>query len=346
MAYLSLDWLSFTYKPSLDRLGELDIAGCFVLDFPELARIFLEECQNIGGRLHYNTCLKFNDDFMFLYNNVTSDNVNNIEHYNNQGLNVSVPSHSLELFFKLFKIDINDSSALWKMLKLLKDRSCQLSRIDLCFDDYDKRFTAEYYGQKWLNHYIVSAFRMASCTGSTSGGYTFYMGSLKKRNKLLRIYDKFKQTNGLVDCVRYEFELHAENARDCMNYLLEHKQLSFADYLSSWFRVLLRNDYQNVSTGLTDPEWYDFLAESVFCEEFGKFKIPKYSESDRKSMVCHWIENAVIPSLKGYIALYGWEHLNHLLDVSTINDKYRSLLDSLDFRQLLFRPTHRGFDTF
>ena len=144
MRELSLDWLSFTYIPDCIRLasddieGDLDIVDLFIRDFPELRDIVLEHMVNVGGKMHYNTCLKFNDDFLLLFNDLNkSVDDHALSHLARMGLNFIVPSHSLDLFFDLFDVNRSDVSG---MIKILYSRSCQLSRIDLCYDDYDKKY--------------------------------------------------------------------------------------------------------------------------------------------------------------------------------------------------------------
>ena len=354
MRELSLDWLSFTYVPENIRLHNvydknlgvndfqegLDILDCFCEDFPELSDIINNHMVNIGGKMHYNTCLKFDDDFLLLYNDLNNPLVSGAEsHLQRMGINFIVPSHSLDLFFDIFDID-NVSS----MLRLLYSRNCTLSRIDLCYDDYDKKYRPSFYLDMWRSDRIKSHFTTMDFKGTGKDiGNTFYLGSLKKRTKVLRIYDKDFESNGDKDCVRYEFELHAEYARDMAQYLMDHDNLDFLSYLRSWFDVLVaHNNNTNKSCVSVLSEWLDYFSESVFCE---KIVIPRYDEKSRTNFVTRFVEKQVLPSLKGYVALYGWNHVKNILDDVSMNSNYEGYIKSLDFRGLLFKPClHSPFE--
>lgn len=348
MRELSLDWLSFTYIPDVARLhsidseSDLDIVDLFIRDFPELRDIVLEHMVNIGGKMHYNTCLKFNDDFLLLYNDLekaVDDNA--ISHLARMGLNFIVPSHSLDLFFSIMGFEKND---LQEMICLLYSRSCQLSRIDLCYDDYDKKYRPMFYFDMWRSGRIRSNFENVQLIGTgKDAGNTLYLGSMKKRNKLLRIYDKDIESKGEKDCVRYEFELHAEKARDMAQYIIDNGTLDFISYLRSWFEVLVEHcNTTNKSMVSTLSEWIDYFSESVFCE---KIVIPMYDEHDREKSITRFIDRQVLPSLKGYIALYGWNYVKNVLDSVEMNPNYEGYIKSLDYRGRLFTPClHSPFD--
>ena len=223
MQALKLDWLAFTYK-----VPSIDIESCdssnqlvqFMNKFPELQEFVLTSVT-VNPRFGYNRTLKFSDDFLILYNDYSCDLKGRYKKSDNMGVNFQVPSHSLELFLSVFGIDIDEPKALYRLMSILYDRGCQLSRIDLCYDDYEKRFKASYYIDKWIKGLFRTHFQQAIIyKNSSDDGNTFYLGSLKKRSKLLRIYDKYIESDGENDCVRYEFEYHAENARDVMAYIL------------------------------------------------------------------------------------------------------------------------------
>lgn len=348
MRELSLDWLSFTYIPECIRLasddieGDLDIVDLFIRDFPELRDIVLEHMVNVGGKMHYNTCLKFNDDFLLLYNDLDKPvDDHALSHLARMGLNFIVPSHSLDLFFDLFDVNRSDVSG---MIKILYNRSCQLSRIDLCYDDYDKKYRPLDYARFWFDDRIKSHFQTMDIKGTGKDiGNTFYLGSLKKRTKVLRIYDKDYESNGEKDCVRYEFELHAEYARDMAQYLIEHETLDFISYLRSWFEVLVAHcNNTNKSCVSVLSEWIDYFSQSVFSE---KIVVPRYNDKDRNKLITRFIEKQVLPSLKGYVALYGWNYVKNILDDVSMNSNYEGYIKSLDFRGLLFKPClHSPFE--
>ena len=330
--YLTVDWLAFTYKPTVSDLESDDsnLLVHFIRKFPELQDIILDSVT-VRSRFGYNKTLQFNDDFLILYNDFSEDLKNDKRNPYSMGVNFQVPSHSLELFCDCFGIEFESNNALFQIMELLHDRGCQLSRIDLCFDDYGKKFNAKYYIDKWVRGLFRSHFQTATMfLNQNQDGNTFYLGSLKKRSKLLRIYDKFVESGGIYDCVRYEFEYHAENARDVMAYILGGGTIEFFPYLRSWFEVIKEsNNTTNKSDIPLDNEWEEYFSESVFCE---KIIIPRYDNEYRSKEVTSFIENQVLPSLKGYIQLFGWDYLRSELEKSDINKKYLGLINSIEYK--------------
>lgn len=355
MRELSLDWLSFTYVPESVRLHNfydkkkgineyqegLDILDCFCEDFPELSDVVNNHMVNIGGKMHYNTCLKFNDDFMLLYNDLNNPLVSGAEsHLQRMGINFVIPSHSLDLFFKLLGFDRDNIRGLFL---LLYSRHCQVSRIDLCYDDYDKKYRPYDYCKLMFDNRLKTHFQSIKYDGSgKKTGNTIYFGSLKKRNKLLRIYDKDIESDGLIDSVRYEFELHADNAKAMADKFMYEVEFDFFDYLRSWFEVLVPHNCETRGNVSVCPEWLDYFSKDRFSE---KIIVKPYNDKERVKSLVRFVESQTLPSLKGFIALYGWNYLRNLLDNIDMNDKYLDYINSLDFRGLLFKPClHSPFE--
>ena len=120
----------------------------------------------------------------------------NFDYACKMGVNVSIPSHSLSLFASLFDIDINEVGACARLLSLLKFRGCTFSRIDFCYDDFEKVYTAFDYSKWWYNDQISTRFRNCDSKGTCGKvGCTFYLGD--RRHRMLRIYDKFYESNGV-----------------------------------------------------------------------------------------------------------------------------------------------------
>lgn len=335
-SYLKLDWLSFTFKPETDWLGDgsdKDIVDLFLEFFPEFVDI-IDEMPQLGGRLHYTNSMKWNDDFMILYN-VPSASMESstARHLWNMGLNVSIPSHSLHLFFDMMHIDTSSASYLADTIALLTVRHCQVSRIDLCYDDYEKKYRPLDYYKFWMDDRIKSHFMRIDIVGTgKSVGNTLYLGSLKKRTKLLRIYDKDYQTGGDVDSVRYEFELHAEYAREMADYILEHTQLSFGDYLiNNWFSVL-ESGHSSSNKGMipVDSDWLDYVKLRFNANVVPK--VPNYVPSERAKYINKFIEHSVLPSLKGFVELYGMDKILEMLRDTEISPKYQAYIKSLEVR--------------
>jgi len=70
-------------------------------------------------------------------------------------------------------------------------------------------------------------YQESAKTGKEIGAPTCYIGSLKKRTKLLRVYDKGIQNGELIDLKRFELELHGHAAITAANGLT-------SQHLSAW----------------------------------------------------------------------------------------------------------------
>lgn len=334
---LSLDWLSFTYKcRDLDRMrdgvNEFDV---FRQDFPEFDKVWDETVLLDHRSSFYDVILGFNDNIMFQYNNENG----------NMGVNVSVPSHGLEWLFDVLGVDRSNPMCVYDLLDLLVSRGCQLSRIDLCFDDYAKKYRPKWYAHKWTNSEIKTKFRRINLTASTSElGYTFYLGS-RKTGKLLRIYDKDFESKGEKDCVRYEFELHGDYAREMCAFLIENRSLDFPAYLRSYFIVLERGNSKmqcnNRAHLPVDKEWDAWLeslyveleaVEHKFNEEFNNsnsnyiLKIPHYIGEASLNSLSNWINNQVLNSCLAYVKYVGLDLFEKRLLSATVPKKYEKLL--------------------
>lgn len=298
-----LDWLGFTFKPTPENFSDFDLYNLSVgydngnlLDafyslFPEIHDFILscsEDLIKFRPGNHYQVAIDACDYFCISFDESS--------HALDKGLNIQVPSHGLEKFFEIMKIDFNDSKkAVYNMVHLLYDRCCQLSRIDLCLDDYTKMFRPHDY-EAWFTQGIISHnFSSRAFFHSSNGAETLYFGKMRS-DKFLRIYDKFLESNGKIDSVRYEFELHGRPLKQLALFLLEN-EFDFGKYLLSWFKVhdpeKLQKNETNKSKCPILPEWEKWL-ELEFSEVPTPIKIPssKSSESIDSLLVwkktCNW----------------------------------------------------------
>lgn len=112
------------------------------------------------------------------------------------------------------------ANGLWKLLgHLVNDFWFKGTRIDINYDDFTKRILPHQIAEM-ANEGGYTGYRVHQhlCSRSRSGkvlGDTLYFGKRGKNGsgKFLRIYDKFLESDGEVDCVRYEVEFSKERAR-------------------------------------------------------------------------------------------------------------------------------------
>lgn len=328
---MSCDWLSFTYKPDISKAlvynhvdrtyddmvhNEFD---CFLLDFPEIADIMIDSCF-LRCRTHYDHVLAFDDWFRISYNDTWSDAKN--------GVNVQIPSHGLEKFASLLLPDYNGDNILQDLLKLLYLRSCQVSRIDLAFDDYSKKFMPKDYAIWYMNGQISTRCHSGHFNFSeASKGHTFYLGS--RRTKLLRIYDKDYESNGEINAVRYEWEFHSQYARHIQKTIIENGYIGFADLMKETMSVKVDSNDSKRSRRADLQEWVDFVDLS-FSEELPRFTLPVFKKSPTQEKLNNYIERNVMPCLAAYVKMLGrdgYTLLHELIESAEINPKYSSIIN-------------------
>lgn len=311
---LKLDWLSFTFQVSQSDC--LDSDGCIVSpfkvfcdNFPEL-QIMYDDIVFDTGKFHYSHRYLFSDNIEINcceLEKVAGGSVN-FDYACKMGVNVSIPSHSLDLFASLLGIDLQEDGACATLLSLLKFRGCTFSRIDFCYDDFSKKYTAFDYGRWWFQDQISTRFRNCDVKGSCGKvGCTFYLGDRKHR--MLRIYDKFYESNGVIDSVRYEWEYHSTDAKKLADtIILNGGKVGFTNLLKDWLRVLAypTSDLKDRSAVATLPEWDAFVAELSFCE---KLVIPSYNDRERSARLNDYVEFHLMPSVRGFVQVNGIRRL-------------------------------------
>lgn len=343
MNFLNLDWLGFTFK------GE-PYADCTLLEqfynrFPEF-----DPAEFVHAPFHtsYNTAFLF-FDIVIAYNDLHKKEYteSEISHLFAMGVNVQVPSHCLSFLCEMFGIDCESPSAPYDLFALISSRGCSFSRIDLCFDDYKKDITTKFYIDAWSKGCIQSPYiRSITCMGSDQTGYTMYFGSLKNRRKLLRIYDKFlesKDKENFKDCVRYEFELHSDDAQSLADFVLDHfcEGIPFSDFLYKWVRV---KDFDSVQRNSIlqhakdDSAWIQALSLNLTL----KYPIRIVKNSNPVGELTRFVEHMAIPSLAGYVTCFGEKALFKLIEDAArhgkIKDSYVNFARKLKYCEG-FSPT-------
>lgn len=329
-----LDWLSFTYK----KAGSVDLIEDFFTDFPELA---IEKPSMIicTGR-KYQHGLMLDDNMIIQYDDDS----------NNKGVNVQIPSHGLDYFFKLFNI-----RTVKEMFNLLNNRGCRPSRIDICFDDYSKKYRPSYFYNLMQNHkdyklylewlnlpdsekankpvprkpdglmIITKMRKFASFNSSDGVGETFYLGDRRKR--MLRIYDKFSESDGVQDCIRYEVELHEKQACALFQHVIDSQDndvVAFGDYLLSIFDIREINyDNYTMTCWSPDQEWREFI-KSTFSQRY--ITIPTYNVEDSIFRAEQFIINNCYSAFYFMIARHGLSSVLKAVKERGISERYRILL--------------------
>lgn len=252
----TVDWISFTHVPEETE----DLLNEFYADFPELHEfVITHEHIHMFDR-HY--------EFAYMVDNTLLFKFDSKENQYQAGVNVQVPSHGLRDFARLLGIDPDSDGAAVEIFKILKARHCRLSRLDLAYDDYSRTFRPLDFNKWMCNRQIISRSKKWSYVSSarengSNYGDTFYLGS--RSGKFLRIYDKDIESNGEINAVRYELELHSENARPCLDYICDHGKINLGDILfrnNPVLKVVVSDADSNDSNIYRRdllPEWEKFI---------------------------------------------------------------------------------------
>ena len=314
-----VDWLSFTYKhaDSFDAC-EYDY---FLKAFPELQYAFEEGLEikmvRNGSQRFYDSVVSFNDFFSIGYRSLP---MKGKMQDCNLGVNVFVPSHGLEKFLSYFGLGVDGIA---ELLRLIYARGCTVSRLDLAYDDYRKTFKPFDLAQMWLDDTIVSDF--ASCkyiTSKRGSADTFYLGK-RAGGKILRVYDKFEESSGSIDAVRWEFELHGSKAAPYVSYIMRNNCApDFRDIVSKFIhKVVDVKHYSNKSMLSCSEGWSNFLDSAYlsFCEqlEVSTFK----DQKDVLKKTVYWFYEQVCPTLHTLCRLYGRDKILSLVDSSRLHSK-------------------------
>jgi len=95
----------------------------------------------------------------------------------------------------------------FQIIEWYKGRNINYSRVDACVDAIGFDASAEHYNDLYLDGQCTNKRTPVVFIKNHKGqGDTLYIGSLKSRRKLLRIYDKGKQTGLHEDWTRFEIQ--------------------------------------------------------------------------------------------------------------------------------------------
>lgn len=331
---LKLDWLSFTYKVDPDQLEDgLCEFDYFLLDFPQIEK-HLQDALILNRSRFYEHVLQVDKNIMISYCDEDKSGFG-------QGVNVSIPGSGLAILYDWFDLP-KDGDTLLALFQHLKAHHCQISRIDIAYDDFDKIITPFQYAKWKIDKNMVTRYckcQFVAC--DSEKGSTFYLGS-RKSGKMLRIYDKDYESKGEIKSIRYEFELRREFGRMFFDWILEGNNFIFEEYLLSWFDIKDFSSNKNRTQAPRLKEFQDFLEKSIFIrkmypDELVPCSIPRTYSSPTFDRKMQWVRNCTLRNLKLFVNSFGFQHLIDCLDDIELNeyDYYllknkQDALDSLD----------------
>lgn len=269
---------SFLYSIDYDESKDTDF-DVFMQLFPEIM-IYRSEFFIWDRRRHYSSALALDNEFFIFYD----------EKQTNKGVSVEVPSHGLWRLMdwfsgamEFYNADPRRSDKLYTLIKLLADRGAKPSRLDFALDIpkdlcpfmpldlwklYDAGQIVSHSRSVDAGNFKQKKFSYLDCDGqyiSSDRGTTFYLGSLKSRQKLLRVYDKCAESKGINNSIRFELEYHSRFARGIADEILDH-DIAFSDLLEEFCYVCVGDDVssdEKRSRRPRLPEWDRFIREFV-----------------------------------------------------------------------------------
>lgn len=193
---------------------------------------------------------------------------------------VDMGTHVIYSGKTLAKLEGIHSISAWEVLAYHVERGDSIARIDLALDFTNTLLTVEHFKNSYMKGDAVTALRTASEVKSlTHSGHTFYIGSRKKRKKLVRIYDKRAEANLDYDCIRVEAQIMGKPAT------LLSKEIGQARYAPDVVLGAIR-------------EVIDFPMIDLWCEAMGdSSKVELASHHDKETDTRKWLNRTVFMSI-------------------------------------------------
>ena len=299
---MNLDWLEFTYLNFNGSEFGCTVYDNFCEEFPELEK-YMEQMHMLKyGISGYSNCLQFNDDFMIWYN----------PKYEEMGVHVVFPGHSMHMLCDIFNLPtINDLVYAKDLLQILDNRSCRITRLDICYDDYEKMFTPQDFVRFDVEGRIRTNTRTFGYLKSRQNeGHTVYIGK-RGSERYLRIYDKNYESGGKINAIRYEFELRRDYVREIARMIRNCEFFTFADLIGSFIEII--DDYDNSngsdlaisqrkSRAGVDEKWQLLMEQmQLFAkQQIGESKVdvivPREKQQLSINRSLRWFRSQVLPT--------------------------------------------------
>lgn len=252
----NIDWISASY-PSVGSIGER-------------SRVLPDDHNNgntiVRPTMGYNTALQYQSGAIEMWHT---------EHPN-MGVHVVYSAKAIAHACENFGMEQ------WQIVDYLS-LSGKITRLDVALDVANVPIDIRELHADALNGKIKTRTKSidyveSAKVGQEYGARTLYLGSMKKRKKLLRIYDKGMQLNLDKYLTRFELETHGEIASNAAKQLLVD-----VESIASTIRGMIRG-YADMSQSVPDE---------IFTSDAIKIALPKYKKSD----TAKWLIDVVAKTL-------------------------------------------------
>lgn len=216
-SYCSIDWLSVTTRHGRGALSP-----------KSLCENFIEK----NGRMGYRTCYLYSSGVTHLWSE-------------------DRPEHHIIYSGKTLS-NVVEIMPIQELVQFHVDLGHRVTRIDTAVDVFDSKSTVQEFADDWKNNRVVTRAKSGLLISDPKGesGDTFYLGSLKKRRKLLRVYDKAKEQKIDKDWLRLEMQYGQGAARssakqiadtECVEQTILGQLTGFAKFQVSAYREVVKN---------------------------------------------------------------------------------------------------------
>lgn len=253
-----IDWISVTHQ--YDTMAESPETGILTDDF-------MASYNNVRGRMGYTSAREYSSGAICMWN----------EQQKSMGVHVTYSAQAIRYAAENFNLSQQE------ILERLSANG-RISRLDICVDvanveiDIRKIYTQARDGTIKTRakqfDYVESAG-----AGNEIGARTAYIGSMTKRKKLVRVYDKGKQLKLENFLTRFEMETHGLPAQQAGKELLKAQ-----DSMAETIRAII-NGYADFSGSVAGK----YLASDSAI----KLSHPKYQKSD----TANWLVGTVAKTL-------------------------------------------------
>lgn len=344
--YFTLDWLSFTFsRKTLEAVGyglhdvtksKVHISQLFRVIFPEFDNILTEMVQLSHGRFGYDEAFSFNGEMMIMTKKDESYDF---------GVFVTIPSHGLYKLGEMFDLPLfnKDFYETQKLFQILLSRGAKITRLDFCYDDFNKYLTPDQWCDLFRNGYVDTKTLHHEYISSRTGG-TFYLGK-RGKGRMLRIYDKAGESHGEIDSIRYELECKNDYAYNLAVNIASGIKFNFVELLESFCKVKsepINEINEDDSLSHMQKIWrkkciplleeYEKLCDDIRnCSQNADCiavllpRVSNYYSAVKRRV---WIRDYVAKALEKHVSVYGLQDLLDMIELA------RDKLTSEDFLEI------------
>lgn len=180
-----------------------------------------------------------------------------------------------------------------------------ITRIDIALDFINYELNVSDFQWAFMQGKVATRLRKASVIQSlTDTGHTLYIGSRKKRKKLVRVYDKGAEMGWDYPCIRVEVQLMGKPATT----------VAIEAVRSGKLAQTLLGAMKNVVDFKTIPAWSNAMEQGV--------RVDVGTESDKLGDTLAWLEGSVRSSLIKHALLDLEWWVQYKLDLDAVISKH------------------------